>query len=57
MAYKIVFTAHGDHAATWSGYASYADARAALRDADHCIPIHWDHDIQDDQPATEPQEA
>lgn len=48
MAFKINFTAHGEHVTTWPGYASYAEARAALRDADLIIPFHWDHDITED---------
>jgi hypothetical protein len=48
MAWKITFTAHGEIARVWTGFASYQDARAALRDADLTIPIHWDHEITED---------
>ena len=56
MAFKIIFTAHGEHVTTWPGYATRAEARAALRDADLIIPFHWDHDIQEET-ATQPQDA
>jgi hypothetical protein len=57
MAFKIVFTCHGDHCATWPGYATRAEARAALRDADLIIPVWWDHEVIEETPATQPQEA
>lgn len=50
MAWKIIFTVHGEVAREWTGYATRAEARAALRDADQCIPFHWDHDIQEENP-------
>lgn len=59
MTFRINFTSPDrrapDFAAVWTGYATYQDALAALRDADAIIPIHWDHDIVEDAPA--PQEA
>ena len=45
---------HGTHSvpvvmAQWKGYRSYQEARQALRDADMCIPIHWDHEIEQEE--------
>lgn len=57
MAWKIVFTVHGEVAREWTGYANPAEARAALRDADQCIPFHWDHEVVEDRPAMTPTAA
>ena len=58
MPYSINFIPFGSStpARTWTGYATYQDARAALRDADAVIPIHWDHQIvEDDAPPPAPR--
>lgn len=47
--YRINFTAHGDPAQTWEGYTSPSEARAAVREADSIIPIHWDYQIEEYQ--------
>lgn len=39
MTFKINFTQNRQTVQTWEGYASLADARAALRDADLIIPF------------------
>lgn len=43
--FSIIFRAYGEIARVWPGYATYEEARRALRDADLTIPIHWDHEI------------
>ncbi len=50
MAWKITFTVHGEFAREWTGYATREEARAALRDADQCIPFHWDHEVVEEAP-------
>ena len=42
---KIIFTKGEEIIQTWDGYFSYADARAAVRDADLTIPLSWDWKI------------
>ena len=43
--HKIIFTKGGKIVQTWDGYFSYAEARAAVRDADLTIPLSWDWKI------------
>jgi hypothetical protein len=43
--YSIVFTERGRPVRTWTGYATWADARRAIADADLVIPFHWDWTI------------
>ena len=45
MTYKINFTQGGNIVQQWDGYATRADALAAIRDADMIIPFTWSYDI------------
>jgi hypothetical protein len=51
--YRIVFTEGGERKQVWSGYASYAEARRALNDADLIIPFNWHSEIETYQPETQ----
>jgi hypothetical protein len=53
--YRIIFTPFGasQPAQIWEGYTSRAEVRAALRDADSIIPIHWDHETEEYEAETE----
>ena len=40
--YIVTFTNNGAPVCHWHGYATYADARRAIADADSSIPFAWD---------------
>lgn len=42
MTYIVTFTHNGAPVCHWHGYATYADARRAIADADMAIPFAWD---------------
>ena len=42
MMYLVTFTNNGAPVCHWHGFATYADARRAIADADLSIPLAWD---------------
>ena len=49
--YIVTFTNNGAPVCHWHGFATYADARRAIADADLSIPLAWDwviHGADDD---------
>lgn len=45
MSYDIQFTQGSETMATWTGYATRAEAVREIREADMMIPMTWDYTI------------
>jgi len=52
--YVVTFTNAGKPVCHWHGFATYADARRAIADADASIPLAWDWRIDDAPDASAP---